>query len=935
MTPSTGPYRLHVFVPAIMSAGLIFSIATLIGDAVRRRDHYSIERTEIGLRPRSFYLLVAAACWGIASYVLAGALLNYVTAGSYVADIVWLLAASVLVAAALGVVGGVCAVAFWRWPLSPAWVRPFLRGSPLGAVPPVTGFRAPRAPSIWLTGATLAVGTAFALVTLAVGSSRDSLARLDENLATEIRSWAVPGLVQEHAADLGRTPTVLVVAIVVGIATLRCRTFATGWLLAVLAGLTLNALSKALVERPRPSGLGEDSFPSGHLIQITLLAVLLPVALRVLTRSAVPGTVGGMIAAIGVVPIALSRVQDGGHWPSDVLGGILLGGLLGLSTLWIVAHEHWHSACSSCPWREPVTRAAGGAPQPLSPDQRPGVLRLRPATARWLRWAARAWLLVALLGFAVLAWTVGFPADPEGDTLVSSVAEPLQLGLLAVAGVGGAVALRWEAVGAGTLAVSALGLGMFSAVQYQSLVAYAVTAVFAVPAAVSWLVWQHLRTLGAVFLLAAVTAFTLTAEGIAATRIYEHFFGPATAVSSTAGLDVDRVEWVWSGAITTDGARVVARLAGGVTARLVVDGPDEARFTSPTVRADSDRLVRMAVGGLKPGVRYAYTIEVDGHEDRARGRGSFTTAPDGPASFVIAVGGCARTGSNAAVFDAIRAEDPLLYVITGDMHYSNLAVDRVESFLNAYDKVLTAPAQAALYRAVPVDYVWDDHDYGPNDADASSPSRAAARAAYRAAVPHPSLGADSGAIYHAFTIGRVRFVVTDTRSERTAGSMLGDAQERWLLAELAAADDYGLIVWVNPDPWIAESRAGADNWGGYPEQRRRIADAIADLEIDNLVMLSGDAHMVALDDGTNSDYSTRAVGGFPVLHAAALDRPGSVKGGPYSEGAFPGAGQFGIMRVTDDGDQIIVDLEGRNYTGDVLVSYRFVSSARSDWGHRA
>ena len=83
--------------------------------------------------------------------------------------------------------------------------------------------------------------------------------------------------------------------------------------------------------------------------------------------------------------------------------------------------------------------------------------------------------------------------------------------------------------------------------------------------------------------------------------------------------------------------------------------------------------------------------------------------------------------------------------------------------------------------------------------------------------------------------------------------------------------------------------------------------------------------MVAIDDGSNSDYSTAGGGGFPIFHAAALDRPGSVKGGPYSEGAFPGAGQFGLLHIDDDGTQVAVELEGRDWTGRVLVHHRFVA----------
>ncbi len=299
----------------------------------------------------------------------------------------------------------------------------------------------------------------------------------------------------------------------------------------------------------------------------------------------------------------------------------------------------------------------------------------------------------------------------------------------------------------------------------------------------------------------------------------------------------------------------------------------------------------------------------------------------GPGDITVAVAACARTGSNGAVFDAIRAVDPDLYVATGDLHYGNVSDDDPGAFRALYDRVLTAPAQAALYRSTPVAYVWDDHDYGSNNADAGSDSRDAARSTYRQAVPHHALDPEpDSAIYQAFTMGRVRFVMTDTRSERTETTMLGERQLAWLLAGLdAAMRNHALVVWVNPDPWIAAAEPGEDGWGGYAGERRRIADAIAETGSANLVMLSGDAHMIALDDGTNSDFSTGGGGGFPVLHAAALDRPGRVKGGPYSDGTFPGTGQFGVLSVHDDGgDRITVDLAGQDWTGRTLVGESFV-----------
>jgi hypothetical protein len=97
-------------------------------------------------------------------------------------------------------------------------------------------------------------------------------------------------------------------------------------------------------------------------------------------------------------------------------------------------------------------------------------------------------------------------------------------------------------------------------------------------------------------------------------------------------------------------------------------------------------------------------------------------------------------------------------------------------------------------------------------------------------------------------------------------------------------------------------------------------------------MISGDAHMVALDDGTNTNYSTKSGKGFPLLHAAALDRPGSSRGGPYSHGEFPGTGQFGLVEIIDDGTDVSVVLEGRTWQDEVLTTLRFNPEVPPDLG---
>jgi hypothetical protein len=65
-----------------------------------------------------------------------------------------------------------------------------------------------------------------------------------------------------------------------------------------------------------------------------------------------------------------------------------------------------------------------------------------------------------------------------------------------------------------------------------------------------------------------------------------------------------------------------------------------------------------------------------------------------------------------------------------------------------------------------------------------------------------------------------------------------------------------------------------------------------------------------------------------VLQAAALDRPGSEKGGPYSGGAYPGGGQYGEVEVRDEGGPTLsLTLRGRTWEGRTLVEQTFTLPA--------
>jgi hypothetical protein len=543
---------------------------------------------------------------------------------------------------------------------------------------------------------------------------------------------------------------------------------------------------------------------------------------------------------------------------------------------------------------------------------------ISPQLAATLRGWARRWLAAAVTGIVAFAL---IRLATAGPTLHDW--EPPMLGIVVGSTVAGALAaLRWEGLAGLWLAFLGVVLGVATAAHYGPYLGLIPVLAVLPAAALLILAWQHVRSVRAVSAFAIALVVVMVGGGYGAFAAYDSVFGPSHPESSTPPPDPSPVEWMWAGGVRSDGFTVVAGVdTASAELRLAptTEGPWDVVASAVAI----DGVVRFDVGGLPAATPISYRVSTT---EGTGPIGAVVTFPDGPADLTIAFSSCARMGSNGAVFDAIREVAPDLYIVTGDLFYGDIGPNDPDAFRRAYDEALTRPAQSALYRAAPIAYVWDDHDYAQNDADSGAASRPAAMEVYRELVPHYPLAAADSPIYQSFTIGRVRVIITDTRSGRDpeAGTALGAEQLAWLEAELrAAAGRDPLVIWVNPDPWIAGPDPGADHWGGYPEERAYLAALIDSLDFRGFLMLAGDAHMTAIDDGSNNLYGGMNPG-FPVFHAGALDRPGSFKGGPYSEGAIPGGGQFGVLEIDDDGTSIDVRLSGRNWKNEEILSYRFL-----------
>ena len=183
----------------------------------------------------------------------------------------------------------------------------------------------------------LAVAASFVALTAVVATS-DAVPSADLTVARWVQGVDFPGWTRllHFAAYLTDKPAgpAIVGALVLALWLRRLATEVI--VLSIAQSLYVpQLLLKRLVQRPRPTDdlisiteIGEGfAFPSRHM---TLgIAVYGTVAMIALTRLAPGWRRNTVLVASGAILTlsAISRPTFGAHWPSDALGGVLLGGI--------------------------------------------------------------------------------------------------------------------------------------------------------------------------------------------------------------------------------------------------------------------------------------------------------------------------------------------------------------------------------------------------------------------------------------------------------------------------------------------------------------------------------------------------------------------------------------------------------------------------------
>jgi hypothetical protein len=421
----------------------------------------------------------------------------------------------------------------------------------------------------------------------------------------------------------------------------------------------------------------------------------------------------------------------------------------------------------------------------------------------------------------------------------------------------------------------------------------------------------------------------------------------------------------WSGGVTDDAVSVTYILDATTSARLVASTTSDlatAPVYSSAAGPDGDGVVQLTVSGLDPATLYYYGVEADG-DVLADGRGEVTTFPTegAAADFSVAFGSCQFTVPSDVTFAAILAKSgvsgrALQLIHMGDLNYRDWGPGTTNADVLAQHIVSLADASMApMLAAIPINYAWDNHDWGGDTSDASAAAGDVVAEVYRQVFPTYTLPATDGrGIYHTWVIGRVRFIQLDTRSYRDPQAqtesgpktMLGAEQLAWVKDRLSDPEPIKIIC--GQYPW-RDDGDGTGRWGSYSAEFTELSDYIDANVPGRVYVIFGDRHYLAADDGTGT--GTR---GIPQAGGAPFQQSSVAVSGDWSQGSYtiaPSVLQaYGWLDITDTGDEITIDYAGitstdgtervtmttvfdlRDYTSAVVDDFADPATLATTWG---
>ena len=359
--------------------------------------------------------------------------------------------------------------------------------------------------------------------------------------------------------------------------------------------------------------------------------------------------------------------------------------------------------------------------------------------------------------------------------------------------------------------------------------------------------------------------------------------------------------------------------------------------------------LKIELNGLDFNTSYSYSIMIDNKPVTSSYPLKFTTkdlwqhrksAPD----FSFLTGSCAYFnepmfdrpgkpyGGDSSIFETMAKVKAAFHLWLGDNWYTR-EVDYSTAWGLNYraSRDMSLSVLQKFKSSMPQYAIWDDHDYGPNDAGKSFILKEESRKVFKNYWCNPSYGEEGKGIYTKISYSDVDIFLTDDRYFRseveipdsingrpnTGKSYLGAMQMEWLKNSLLFSNATFKIIVSGSQ--VLNPYAEFDCMKHYSAEYNELMNFLSAQKIKGIIFFSGDRHhseiikqnrdeMYPLYDVTVSPYTA----GVSKVRGAELNNEARIKGTLVEEQ------NFGKVTVSGKRDERILKIEFTGIKGDRL-----------------
>ncbi|MEM5531690.1 alkaline phosphatase D family protein [Pseudoalteromonas arctica] len=331
---------------------------------------------------------------------------------------------------------------------------------------------------------------------------------------------------------------------------------------------------------------------------------------------------------------------------------------------------------------------------------------------------------------------------------------------------------------------------------------------------------------------------------------------------------------------------------------------------------------------------------------------SITAAPS-----KILFGSCGHQDKNIPIFNAINKEQGDLFIFLGDNIYGD--TNDMDVLADKYQRLGAKPGFKTLKAQTPIIAMWDDHDYGQNDAGREYPHKEQSRQIMLNFWGEPANSARrtrSDGIYTSYMYGEneqtIQVIMPDLRWNRDAlndvgeleyytkrklnnqgpyspsevkgASMLGEAQWQWLEQELKKPAAIKLIA---SSLQLLPDFTGWESWANFPEDRNRLFALIKKHKVNGVVIISGDTHWGEISKyQQNLDYPL-----IEMTSSGLTEKWKDVSPNKHRVGNFTHNVNYGDLSIDWQQTDPTISLKLKGIDGEVIMQSDFSLSSISPY----